>query len=142
MNRYQNVKVFPCALGNVDGEVGFELGPTNGTGRLVPTGPLKVRVHQADTLIAAGEIEAPDLIKIDVEGAEAEVLAGLAACLVQKRPTVFLATHNQFAHRACLELFAASGYRVQALDGGSPDAANEVIAVAGGEIGYQGATGC
>lgn len=39
-------------------------------------GPLRVPGARADTLLAAGEVEAPDVIKIDVEGAEAEVLRG------------------------------------------------------------------
>jgi FkbM family methyltransferase len=37
---------------------------------------MRVSCAKADTLLAAGQVEAPDVIKIDVEGAEADVLLG------------------------------------------------------------------
>jgi hypothetical protein len=68
------------------------------------------------------------LIKIDVEGAEADVLRGARAAM-QNQPMLFLATHGETVHRACLELLAASGYRVLALGGGPPEGTDEVAAV-------------
>jgi hypothetical protein len=69
------------------------------------------------------------VIKIDVEGAEAEVLRGAPQALAL-HPVIFLATHGETAHRACLDLLAASGYRVRSLDGGPPEGTDEVLAVA------------
>jgi hypothetical protein len=54
-------------------------------GHLAAEGPLKVSCSRADTLLAAGQIEAPDVIKIDVEGAEADVLRGACGAM-EHRP--------------------------------------------------------
>ena len=134
MNRYLHVRIFPCALGDFDGETGFGPGPNTSMGHMAAGGPLKVSCSRADTLLAAGEVEAPDVIKIDVEGAEADVLRGARAAM-QNRPMLFLATHGEIAHRACLDLLATSGYEVRALDGGPPEGTDEVAAVASSEIG-------
>lgn len=130
MNGYQNVRIFPCALGDLDGEAGFDPGPNTSMGHVTAGGSLKILCSRADTLLAAGEIEAPDVVKIDVEGAEADVLRGACAAM-RKRPMILLATHGKTPHRACLDLLAASGYKISALDGGSPEGTDEVVAVAG-----------
>jgi FkbM family methyltransferase len=132
MNRCQNVRILPCALGDSDGEAEFDPGPDTSRGRIAAGGPLKVPCSRADTLLAAGEVEAPDVIKIDVEGTEADVLRGACGAMV-RRPMVFLATHGETAHWACVELLAASGYKVRALDGGPPEGTDEVVAVTSSE---------
>jgi len=133
MNGYRNVRIFPCGLGDFDGETGFDLGRDASMGHLAAGGPLKVPCARADTLIATGQVEAPDVIKIDVEGAEADVLRGACGAM-QRRPVVFLATHGENARRTCLELLAASGYAVRALDGGPPERKDELLAVASTEV--------
>jgi len=133
INRYLNVRIFPCALGDLDGDAGFDPGPSTAMGRIGGRGPLKVPCSRADTLLAACEIEAPHVIKIDVEGAEADVLRG-ALRAMERHPMIFLATHSEKVHRACLELLATSGYRVAALDGGPPEGTDEVVAVASTEV--------
>lgn len=134
MNGYRNVTIFPCALGDFDGEAGFDSGPNASMGHVTAGGPLKVPCSRADTLLAAGEVEAPDVVKIDVEGAEADVLRGARGAM-EKRPMMLLATHGKTPHRACLDLLAASGYKISSLDGGSPEGTDEVLAVASSEIG-------
>jgi chemotaxis response regulator CheB len=86
-----------------------------------------VSCSRADTLLARGEVDAPDVIKIDVEGAEADVLRGTRRAM-ERHPVIFLATHGEAVHRECVELLMASGYKVHALDGGSPERTDEVVA--------------
>jgi FkbM family methyltransferase len=129
INSYRNVRIFKSALGNFDGAARFDLGPSNSMGHMAAGGPLQVSCSRADTLLAAGEVEAPDVIKIDVEGAEADVLRGACGSM-KKHPVILLATHGESPHRACLELLAAFGYKVHALDGGPPEGTDEVVAVA------------
>jgi hypothetical protein len=80
-------------------------------------------------LLAAAEVEAPDVIKIDVEGVEAAVLRG-ARRAMERHPVIFLATHSDKAHGERLDLLTASGYGVHALAGGPPEGTDEVMAVA------------
>jgi FkbM family methyltransferase len=128
MNKYQNVRVSAGALGDFDGYAGFDPGPGASMGHIAREGSTQVACHKADTLLVAGEVEAPDVIKIDVEGAEADVLRG-ARLAVQGNPIVFLATHGAQVHHACLDLLRDAGYEVQALDGGRPEGTDEVLAV-------------
>ena len=103
MNRYQNVRIFHCALFDSDGETGFDPGPGASMGHLAVGGQMKVQCSRADTLLATDQVMAPDVIKIDVEGAEAAVLRG-ARRAMERRPMVFLATHGKRVHRECLQI--------------------------------------
>ncbi|MEO8659272.1 MAG: FkbM family methyltransferase [Bryobacteraceae bacterium] len=128
INGYSNVQIFPSALGNFVGEVAFDPGPGASMGHVAAAGSINVPCTTPDTLIAACEAEPPDVIKIDVEGAEVDVLRG-ARQLLKSRPAIFLATHGTFAHRQSIELLLASGYEVSALDGGLPDHTDELVAL-------------
>jgi len=133
MNECGNVKVLAGALSDFDGDARFDPGQDASVGRIAREGSLKVACWRADTLLATGEVEAPDVIKIDVEGAEADVLRG-ARHAMERHPVIFLATHGERVHRECVELLMASGYEVRALDGGPPEGTDEVVAVAANEV--------
>ena len=128
MNGYRNVRILPCALGGFDGEASFDPGPNPSMGSIAASGSLRVPCARADTLLATGEVEAPDVIKIDVEGAEAAVLRG-ARRIMERHPVIFLATHGAQAHRESLDLLTAAGYEVRGSDGGPPEGVDEVVAV-------------
>ena len=102
-------------------------------GHIAAGGPLAVSCSRADTLLNAGEVEPPDVVKIDVEGAEADVLRGARQAL-QRHPVIFLATHGETVHRECVELLMAAGYEVHALDGGPPEVTRELMATAKGSV--------
>lgn len=55
---------------------------------LLPSGEIKVA--RGDTLVASGEIREPTLLKIDVEGYEGAVLAGMQRVLHARRPPLLL----------------------------------------------------
>jgi hypothetical protein len=55
---------------------------------------LVVRKRKLDTLVAAEGLPAPDLVKIDVEGAEAAVLDGAAEILQRTRPGLLIELHS------------------------------------------------
>lgn len=68
--------------------------------------------HGATTLDRlATEVFQPGLLKIDVEGAEAEVLRGASGLLRARRPHVIIETHSLALERDCGELLAELGYR-------------------------------
>jgi FkbM family methyltransferase len=81
-----NVQILPFGLGEVEEELSFaqgtdDLGATSRFVDLALDGSIKVQVYTGDSLIARGEAEIPNMVKIDVEGFELEVLKGLTNTL-------------------------------------------------------------
>ena len=77
-----------------------------------------VRTVALDDLVEAGDVAVPDVVKIDVEGAELEVLAGMRGLLAQRRTTVICEMHD--TNLGFTELMTELGYRVVNLDGSRP----------------------
>lgn len=61
---------------------------------------------------------APDLVKIDVEGGELEVLAGMRRLLAEVQPVIVCEMHD--TNDAFCEAMSAAGYEVFNLDGPEP----------------------
>lgn len=80
---------------------------TSGPGHCapVPTVTVDSLVEQTGTL--------PDVLKIDVEGAEFAVLKGAANTLAKSKPSVLLETHSDVLQADCLELLRGYGYAFQ-----------------------------
>ena len=70
-----------------------------------------VPLRRIDALIDAGEIPLPDLVKMDIEGAEVDALEGFGRYLAQPQAYI-LETHSPELHLACLERLRAAGFRV------------------------------
>lgn len=114
-NGAANVQVHPCALGASDRVSRF--GGT-GTSKTLALGggDEMVQVRTGRSLVEEGCCRAPTLLKIDVEGAEAEVLEG-ALPVVPTRGCILIALHSQDADRACSALVAAAGYETLPSEG-------------------------
>ena len=67
-------------------------------------------------MLAAGEIEPPDLLKIDVEGAEMMVLQGASETLQRHRPQVFAEVHSSALLAQCTQFLQRHGYTIEPLD--------------------------
>ena len=80
---------------------------------------LEVAVTTVDALVADGH-PPPDLIKVDVEGAESAALRGMAETLRAHRPAVLVEVHHAVRDFPdVLEAVVAPlGYRVSVLEGG------------------------
>lgn len=136
INRVQNVRVLTMAcsdnfsLGRFlmpktyaegylgEGESSVDISSSSTT--LVPTITL-------DTIVEELKLS-PNVIKIDVEGAELKVLRGAEKTLSQWGPTIFLSVHSPELQQSCLEYLRRMNYQVNALTKGSINA-SEYIAV-------------
>jgi FkbM family methyltransferase len=120
-NGQANVEVHAVAVGARDETGRFAADARSaGRGRLVASGAgdFAVRVVALDGPIARGELPRPDLIKLDIEGGEADALAGLQRTLREHRPLVVVEVHvTEPAVRAAL----GPGYELRRLDPGGPD---------------------
>jgi FkbM family methyltransferase len=79
---------------------------------------MEVELVSIDQLIEAGTLPAPSLVKIDVEGAELDVLHGMKATLERARPAVICEVHG--THRPFAEYMRQCGYWVINLEGPRP----------------------
>ena len=80
---------------------------------------LEVAVTTVDAMVAGG-LPPPDLVKVDVEGAEVAVLHGMARTLAEHRPAVLVEVHHAVADfpDAVAAIAAPLGYRASVLEGG------------------------
>jgi FkbM family methyltransferase len=136
MNRLENVVVVPVAVGSTPGLASFASGESSTTGRLTrgdSTG-LRVACVTLDELLATGRLPVPHVVKVDVEGAESDVLEGARNLLRQGAATWFIALHSPDQKDACVRLLSDAGYVVSDLSGipcdaSSPDTTpDEIVA--------------
>lgn len=129
LNNLQNLHLVALALSNSAGEIDFFLnksGTNEMMGALAQYGKdsrvVSVRASPGDDLgvsfpsLRVGGLLSPDLIKIDVEGAEGLVLSGLARTLRTYRPVLLIELHPDLLKRLgsgvrrVVELLDEAGY--------------------------------
>jgi FkbM family methyltransferase len=128
LNKVSNASLIEAAVSSADGEARFDTGPNPSMGHLAADGALRVRSVTLDTLVFGQATPPPQVIKIDVEGAEAEVLTGGSETLLRHRPLILLATHGETVHRECRRILDRLGFLVESLDGRPIDRCDELIA--------------
>jgi FkbM family methyltransferase len=79
---------------------------------------LQVAVEALDPLVASGELPAPKLVKIDVEGSEVAVLPGMRRIIEEHRPDLVIELHATNAEVA--DFLEPLGYALENLDGPAP----------------------
>ena len=93
LNNFSNIKVFACALAEQNGEVEFVKEKHSIHGHLNKSDDstiktVKIDAYTIDFLIAESIIDPPDVIKIDVEGAEHKVLSGMSETIKKFQPVI------------------------------------------------------
>jgi len=126
LNRLANVQVVEAAVARAPGRARFGGGTGTGTGRLDPRGDFEVEAVSLDAF-CAGPDKGPDAVKLDVEGAELDVLEGSRQVLRGARPALFLSTHGPEVHRKCLDFLRPFGYAFRPMAGQDLETATEVL---------------
>ena len=119
INKIDNVTLRGCALSDENGTAAFAVGENDFTGRI--SGKAKdgfeVRTISLDEFISQERVVDPTFLKIDVEGAEAKVLAGARALIRRAHPSMLIALHGRQAALDCYSMLREAGYVVKELNG-------------------------
>jgi FkbM family methyltransferase len=125
INALHNVEVVEKAVAERTGEARLQVVDDQSWSKLEAYGAhpgteqvITVPIVSLDDALADGELPPPDVIKIDVEGAELAVLEGMARTLAEHRPAIICELHD--THDPFVEHMRAAGYRVVNLEGAGP----------------------
>jgi FkbM family methyltransferase len=136
INGFSNVTLLPVALGRQPGEATLAVrAHESGTGSLHEglksrilkepgTLEVPVSVDTLDRQVEANRLPPPDFVKIDVEGMELDVLAGMEETLRRHKPRLFIEIHDGGAHgetgnaRAAVDWLGARGYALLHVESG------------------------
>jgi FkbM family methyltransferase len=107
-NGLENVTTHQYALSSFDGLASFG-GAGSSKAYSLGGGREEVKVRTADGIVGSGECPPPTVAKIDVEGAEGEMLAG-AASVLPLESRLLIAVHSAEADRKCIEVLCDLGF--------------------------------
>lgn len=131
LNPGKAITLHQCAVGEKDDQLELVVMPETSMaklesstfqGDLISGDRIRVSVVSVDNMVANGQMPPPDLIKIDVEGAEGFVLRGAVKTLRAHMPQIFIEAHSSALRAECEAFLSDIGYRVDAVDS-DPDGA-------------------
>lgn len=76
---------------------------------------IEVQCRRIDDLVDEGQVQPPDLVKIDVEGAEASVIRGARQVLLRHRPWVLCEVHGIEEALSVTQSLLELGYHLRTL---------------------------
>ena len=115
MNRLGQVQIRTEALCDREGTARFGGSSDATQTHLGSEGETEVRTTSLDLLLEGG-MAVPDVMKIDVEGAEWLVLQGAEMLFRKHRPVLFLATHGDDLRDRCSTWLKERDYELTALN--------------------------
>lgn len=122
LNPELKIELIAKAAADKEGTIPFALHASDDMGKLQgafgeASGDRTIEVQTISLDTFAEQQPAPQLVKIDIEGAELLALRGMAGLLRTARPILFIELHGYEAGRACWELLRAANYRLHWMQG-------------------------
>ena len=126
LNNLRNVKVIDKAVNDKISKLRFTFGDNRSAGHISKYGEIEIETTSVDEFIKDGN-PLPDLIKMDIEGAEYDALVGATNILKRKKPVIFLATHSNELRSKCLKLLTEHGYTIAPIENKSLEESDEFV---------------
>jgi FkbM family methyltransferase len=125
LNAIPNVEVLAVAVADRAGSGRLQVVDDQSWSKLADYGEhpftervIDVELVAIDDLVESGRLPRPDVVKIDVEGAELAVLEGMRRTIDAHRPAIICELHD--THAAFVAFMDDCGYRLINLEGASP----------------------
>lgn len=113
LNSCENVEVLRAAVSEGAGTARFSAGKGSCQGRLDTGGSLAVRTTSVDHELFGLSRAAPNVLKLDIEGAESRALIGAERTLSRFHPKLGIETHGWQEHLKCRELIREMDYSIE-----------------------------
>ena len=119
-NKLKNTEIIPLAITDMEKKIDFRINPGNSLVSLgndskqfsSKTGmSIAVQGMNLDEIIIAYKLRVPDLIKLDIEGAEGQALTGMKNTLSIHQPLLLLEVHGKEPAINCFALLDELHYR-------------------------------
>ena len=121
-NHAHNVTPLQCAASHRSGDLLLEVADSTGMARIegAPTGDraykgsstILVRAYSIDDLVANHGLRKVDLMKVDVEGCEADCLRG-ATKVLEKTDRVIVEYHSEALRKECWAILSEARFRLE-----------------------------
>jgi FkbM family methyltransferase len=131
INSVKNVKIIEAAVSDRHGQDRLSRGPSSSMWHRDAQGELEVRAVSLDELVLSAELPPPNVIKMDIEGAEVLALKGSVGVVNKFHPVFILSTHGSEVHQKCCSVLESAGYRLTPVGRTSIDECRELLAVYG-----------
>lgn len=119
INNIDNVELIESAVSDESGYTYLEPGDHPSTPHITEfksNGNHKIRTYSLDDLINSKSINPPDVMKIDVEGAELMVLKGSIYILKNYKPKIFLELHSKELFTECKSFLKDYNYSFKSIE--------------------------
>lgn len=135
LNRVTNVTLYEKAVSDQYGSATFSIADSTSMGHLsmdnatdVEETTITVDVISLDRFVSENQLPIPDLMKVDIEGAEYNLLLGAENLLKSHNITLFLATHGSDVHHQCLSFLRNLNYDIINLEDQPLEKSSEIMA--------------
>lgn len=105
MNQLNNVDIYQCAIGNVDGTVDFVVGKFSNLNHVLSDNEkregadvISLPSKKLGTFVEETGVKRLDLLRMDVEGYESAIVSGGLASIRRLRPSILMEVHVSASH--------------------------------------------